>query len=338
MAKKAVALILIAIIAVVFWGRSWLLGDEGKIADEITVYGNVDVRQVQLGFRVAGMIHEVLLEEGDVVEPGTLLARLESTPFRADLAHAKARADKAKAIYEQAVNGPRDDDIEQARATVMEREADLFIAEQTFRRQSRLLETNAVSRENHDQAQAAMGAAKGRLLAAESALSLLIKGTRHEEVEAAQAELRAAQAEVARAETSLSDTELRSRSKGVVTSRVQEPGAVIDPGATVFVVSLDEPIWARSYVSETELGHIHTGLEVNVYTDTRPGVPYRGTIGYISPVAEFTPKTVETPELRTALVYRFRVIIQNADTFLRQGMPVTVSIPLGKRAASNEYD
>lgn len=333
MAKKAIVLILIALLAAAFLGRDWLLGDEGKTAEEITVYGNIDIRQVQLGFRVSGMIHEVLLEEGDPVEPGTLLAKLESTPFRDDLALANARADKAKAVFEQAVNGPRDDDIEQARAIVMEREADLFITEQTFKRQSRLLETNAVSRENLDQAQAAMEAAQGRLLAAESAHNLLVKGTRHEEINAAEAEFRAAQAEVARAQTSLSDTELRSRSKGIVTSRVQEPGAVIEPGATVFVVSLNEPVWARAYVSEHQLGYIYTGLEVDVYTDTRPGVSYRGTVGYISPVAEFTPKTVETPELRTALVYRFRVIIQNTDTFLRQGMPVTVRIPLGKRTA-----
>jgi HlyD family secretion protein len=118
-----------------------------------------------------------------------------------------------------------------------------------------------------------------------------------------------------------------------VLSRVREPGAIVAPGETAYTLSLDRPVWVRAYVQEPELGLIRPGQDVQVLTDTRPERPYHGQIGFISPVAEFTPKSVETPELRTDLVYRLRVVIEDADPGLRQGMPVTVRIPGGAASA-----
>ena len=141
---------------------------------------------------------------------------------------------------------------------------------------------------------------------------------------AARAELEGAEANLAAARRSLRDAELKAPADGVVLSRVREAGAIVSPSDVVYVVSLPDPVWVRAYVAEPDLGRIRPGMAVDVFTDSAPGKPYRGSVGFISPVAEFTPKSVETPELRTSFVYRLRVRIEDADTGLRQGMPVTV--------------
>ena len=140
----------------------------------------------------------------------------------------------------------------------------------------------------------------------------------------AEASLRAAEASVAAAMTDLADTEIIAPSDGQVLSRVREPGAMAAAGANVLVLSLNKPVWVRAYVPEPSLGKIHVGMAVQVYTDSRPGKPYSGTVGFISPVAEFTPKNVETEALRTDLVYRLRIVVDDPDQGIRQGMPVTV--------------
>ncbi|HYG36697.1 MAG TPA: efflux RND transporter periplasmic adaptor subunit, partial [Clostridia bacterium] len=155
-------------------------------------------------------------------------------------------------------------------------------------------------------------------------LNLLEAGFRSEEKAQAKAELARAEAALARAELRVEDTVLKAPSDGVVLTRAQEPGAILQPGTTVLTVSLVKPVWVRAYIEEPNLGHIHPGMKVNIYTDTRPDRPYTGQIGYISPRAEFTPKNVETPQLRTSLVYRLRIVVENPDEGLRQGMPVTV--------------
>ena len=101
------------------------------------------------------------------------------------------------------------------------------------------------------------------------------------------------------------------------------------PSSVAYVLSLTKPVWIRAYVAEPDLGRVHPGLMVEVVTDTRPDRPYRARVGFVSPVAEFTPKTVQTPELRTDLVYRLRIIVDEPDPALRQGMPVTVRVPKG---------
>ncbi|MDL0547133.1 efflux RND transporter periplasmic adaptor subunit, partial [Yersinia pestis] len=116
-------------------------------------------------------------------------------------------------------------------------------------------------------------------------------------------------------------------SAGTVLTRAVEPGTILSASNTVFTVSLTDPVWVRAYVSERHLGQAIPGSEVEVFTDGRPDKPYHGKIGFVSPTAEFTPKTVETPDLRTDLVYRLRIIITDADESLRQGMPVTVRFP-----------
>ena len=145
-----------------------------------------------------------------------------------------------------------------------------------------------------------------------------------QDIEQAKATLEQAQAELAQAELNLHDTTLTSPSDGTLLTRAVEPGSMLSAGGTVLTLSLTRPVWVRAYVDERNLSQAQPGREILLYTDGRPDKPYHGKIGFVSPTAEFTPKTVETPDLRTDLVYRLRIVVTDADDALRQGMPVTI--------------
>ena len=326
----AVAVLVAAAVAAGWWfdlpGRlGWRQGQGGAL----TLYGNVDIRQAGLGFRVSGRLVEMKLEEGDPVTAGTVLARLDDRPFQDSVAAARANVAARQADLDKLVAGPRPAEIAQGRATVAEREADLENAKLAFDRTQELRQKGNAAQSALDQAQADRDMAQARLDSARQALKLLLEGNRAEDIAAGRAALAAAQADLATAETSLADATLRAPSDGIILSRVAEPGAIMAPSSVAYVLSLTRPVWVRAYVAEPDLGRVHPGQVVEVVTDSRPGRPYHGQVGFVSPVAEFTPKTVQTPELRTDLVYRLRIIVDDADPGLRQGMPVTVHVPEG---------
>ncbi len=324
-----VALVLAAGFAVA-WGTGLLGSRGGESGTQLTLYGNVDIRQVQLGFRVGGRIAEALVDEGDKVNAGDRLASLDTQPYQDQIRIAEAQAASARATLDKLVAGPRKAEIDQARANHAERVADQQNAELAYERTARLRPGGAVSEAALDQAKAARDMAVARTRSSAEALRLLEEGTRPEDIAAARAGLQASEASLLSAQTSLKDATLLAPADGVILSRVREPGAIVSPSDIVYVLSLTSPVWVRAYIAEPSLGHIHPGMRVEVFTDTTPGKPYSGTIGFISPVAEFPPKSVETPELRTDLVYRLRVVVDHGSNGLRQGMPVTVRIPLGK--------
>jgi len=292
----------------------------------IVLTGNVEVRQVNLGFKVAGRIQALKADEGDTVSEGQALAQLEKVYFEDSIAQLTAQRDQAKANLAKMQAGNRPEDIAQAEANVKEKEATLANARITLDRAEQLLNRAVGTQKAFDDAQATYREAEARLNSAREALRLMRAGFRAEDIEAARAQLAEREAALQVAQRQLSDAELTAPSRGVVLSRVREAGAIVAAGETVFVLSLTDPVWVRSYVSETDLGRVRPGMEVSVRIDT-PGAPLlKGRIGFISTSAEFTPKTVETQELRTALVYRIRIVVADAGDILRQGMPVTVSV------------
>lgn len=162
-------------------------------------------------------------------------------------------------------------------------------------------------------------------------LSQYRTGNRPQDIAQAKASLEQAQAQLAQAELDLHDTTLVAPSDGTLMTRAVEPGSMLSAGSTVLTLSLTRPVWVRAYIDEPNLGQMQPGRELLLYTDGRPDKPYHGKVGFVSPTAEFTPKTVETPDLRTDLVYRLRIIVTDADDALRQGMPVTVKVNNGER-------
>jgi HlyD family secretion protein len=292
----------------------------------LTLYGNVDIREVQLGFRVGGRLQTMALEEGDGVEAGELLATLDDEPMREAVAAAEAGVLEAQARVDRAHTGSRPQEILQAEAQVREARAAVDNAAQELKRQQELTEKGLSSQHLLDAAIANHDQAAARLAANRETLALAVEGTRVEDIAAAEASLATAGAVREQVLTQLADTRLYAPSAGVILTRVREPGAIVGEGVPVYTLSLTEKVYVRAYVDEPRLGLLAPGARVLVKTDSSDRL-YEGQVGFISPRAEFTPKTVETTELRTDLVFRLRIVVDDADEGLRQGMPVTVEFP-----------
>lgn len=244
---------------------------------ELVLYGNVDVRQVDIGFRVPGQVDKLFFEEGDVVKTGDLLTVLDKTPY--------------------------DNQVAQAEANVVSIRANLINAEKLLKRRQELIKTGGVSQEDLDNALASRDALQANLYAAEAQLAVAIDNLEY--------------------------TEAYAPAEGIILTRIREPGTVVNPTDPVYTISIASPVWVRAYVDEPHLGDVYYGMAAEIVTDTEGAPRYTGKVGFISPVSEFTPKTVETTQLRTDLVYRLRIYVDNPDGRLKQGMPVTVKLHKG---------
>lgn len=296
--------------------------------------GNVDVHQVELAFRVSGRIAELKVDEGGVVEAGMPIAELDRVPFENDVAVAQAEVAQARAELSKTTHGFRVEEIAQASATVRQRDADLLNARITLQRLQDLVAKSLVTRQEVDDAQARVRVADAALASAREQLNLVTRGSRKEDIESQTAALAVTQARLEQANTALNDASLAAPSRGIVAVRAREVGAIVQAGQTVYTLALIDPVWIRAYVPQPRLGRIKPGMQVKIEIDSMPGKQYDGTVGFISPEAEFTPKNVQTEQLRDDLVYRIRVIAQDPDNVFRQGMPVTVRVPAADAQAS----
>jgi len=328
MNKRIIAIVAVAavLIAAVVTNGFGLIGRGSD--KELTLYGNVDIREVDMAFRVGGRIAGIDVDEGDKVTPGQQLATLDAAPLDSRLAQADAQIAQAQAQLSELRNGSRAQDIGQARAQLEQAQAALRKAQQDVERRQPLVEPGAVSRDVWQATLAQRDQAQAEVEAARQVLSKLRTGARPEEIAAAEAQLRSATAARGGLAIDRKDTALIAAGAGTVVTRAQEPGAIVEPGQTVLTLSIDRPLRVRAYVAETDLSRVAPGMKVAVTADGNPKT-YHGTIGYVSPQAEFTPKTVQTEDLRTDLVYRMRIIVSDPDDALRQGQPVTVKV-LGK--------
>lgn len=292
--------------------------------NSLVLYGNVDIRTVNLGFRVNGRLASLTVEEGDKIKPGQLLGKLDEAPYINSLQQARASAASAAARLELLQAGYRTEEIAQVKSEVVQRQAAFNYADSFFKRQKGLWSGKATSANELEDARTLRNQAQADLQASKEKLAQYLSGNRPQEIAEAEGNLAQAEAELAQAALNLQDTALISPSNGIILRRATEPGTILNTGNTVFTLSLSDPVWIRAYVDERYLGKTIPGAAVDIYTDSRPNKPYHGRIGFVSPTAEFTPKNVETPNLRTDLVYRLRIVVSDADDALRQGMPVTL--------------
>ena len=326
-AKAVVLLIIAAAVAAFLYQREQKKKSE-PVSDSLTYYGNIEIRRVNLSFRVAGKIADVLAEEGESLTKGQTFAKLDAEPLEVDVQLAQAALDQARAALEKAENGARKQELEEARAQADECRATLELAEADLSRNENLIGKNAVSQSGYDASLSTRNVAKARLAKALANLELLEEGTRQEDLAAARASVAQAEAALARAKIAFQDAVLQAPNDGVVLTRVAEPGAIVAAGQTVATLSVRDVVWVYIFVEEPDLGKVAPGVEVEITTDSSEK-SYVGHVGYVSPEAEFTPKTVETPNMRTNLVYRARIVVETPDLGLRQGAPVSVKIPLG---------
>ena len=305
----------------------WLAGYLGQHTNQgwLELQGNVEIREVRLAFEVPGRIARLYVDEGDRVAAGQPVAELEKGYFEDRLHQAQAALEAAQAELWKLRNGARPEEIEQAQANLAAAQASFTQAQTQWERAKRLLPQNAVSQEVYDNAKAARDRAEAQLQAAQAALKLLQAGARLEDIARAEAQVALCQAQLDEAQRRLNDTKLLAPSDGLIQTRIREVGEWVQVGEPIYTLSLTNPVWIRTYVNGLDLERIRPGMAVTVQTDA--GRQYPGRIGFISPVAEFTPKTVQTREIRTNLVYQLRVIVADPKGELRQGMPVTVLAP-----------
>lgn len=299
--------------------------------NSLTLYGNVDVRTVNLSFRVPGKLVSLTVDEGARIAKGDKLGQLDDAPFINALNKAKGMRESAKAQLALKESGYRTQEVAQVEAEVAQRQAAWQYADNFYKRQQGLAASRVISANDLDNAKNNRNQAFAALQAAQDKLNQYQSGFRQEEIAAARGEWLQAEAAVAQAELDLQDTVLVAPSDGTILTRAIEPGTNVGAGNSIFSVTLTHPVWVRAYVSEPHLGYAVPGTKVTLYTDSRPNQPYHGTIGFVSPTAEFTPKSVQTPDLRTDLVYRLRIIVDDADDALRQGMPVTINFTDNKQ-------
>ncbi|WP_294844008.1 secretion protein HlyD [uncultured Gilliamella sp.] len=322
--KRLIPLLLLVIILIS--GAIWFIN---KNPSSLVLYGNVDIRTVNSSFRVSGRLMQLNYEEGDPIKQGDLLAKLDAKPYQNAVNQAKANLMVKQAQLDLMINGYRKEEVAQAAAQVLQYQASYDYAENNYQRMAKLIKSSSISKDQFDNSLTLRDQAKANLQTAKQKLEKLTNGYRKEEIEAAQATVQAAQAELAQAELNLSDTELYAPSQGTILTRAVESGTMLTAGSPIYAISLDRPVWVRAYIDEINLHQAIPGRTVYVFTDSQPDKPYIGQIGFVSSTAEFTPKTVETPVLRTDLVYRLRIQINEtgqgqADDMLRQGMPVTI--------------
>jgi HlyD family secretion protein len=327
--KKVLAVVLsiASLVAVpVYYHWNGLFEEEPQ--NTIKLYGNVDIRQVEIAFYATGRVKRLLVEEGERVEKGALLGEMDPTRYEAALNQAEANLSAMEEELAIRKIGARPQNVKRARARVTTAQARLDEAEASYWRYRALWQSGSIPKEHFDNAQMAYRTARAGLKEAREALSLAKEGFRRQEISAAEAQVKAAQAAVALASNELADTRMFAPAEGVIQKRILECGDMAFPETPVYTLALTEPIWVRAYLPESYLGKIKPGYEANITTDSYPKKVYSAWVGYISPTAEFTPKHVQTEELRTKLVYEVRIHAYNPHGELRLGMPVTVSISL----------
>jgi HlyD family secretion protein len=282
--------------------------------------GNIEVTDVQVGFKVSGRVIERLVTEGDRVKSGQLVARLDDTEQQEQLTLRRAELAEAEAAYAALQAGSRPQEIAAAEATLHSVEADRDRLRLDFTRQQELRGKDAIADRELEASQAQLKVAEARSAEAAERFKLVQAGPRIEEV----AQARAA---VALAKTQVENTRLFSPLTGVVLSKNIEPGEYVSPGTPVITVADVANAWVRAYVNETDLGRVRLGQKIAVHTDTFPGKTYEGMVGFIASEAEFTPKTVQTTKERVKLVFRIKIDLANPNDELKPGMPADATIP-----------
>ena len=319
----------IAILAAVIIGIAVWISTRGSQGNSIVLHGNVDLRQVELPFNDSERIAEVLVEEGSTVRAGQVLARLDTGRLLPRLKQAEAKVAAQSEMLRKLRNGARPEEIAQARAAVAAAEAEAANARSQIERLqsiSAASEGRAISAQDLEAATAQARTSEARLQNSKESLRLILAGAREEDIQTASAQLDAAEADLALLQRQLKDAELVSPTDGVVRNRLMEPGELATPQRPVFSIAVMNPKWVRAYVSETDLGRVNVGMPARVSIDSAPDHLIEGTIGFLSSTAEFTPKTVQTDELRTSLVYEVRILVRDEQNRLRLGMPATVTI------------
>ena len=326
--RKQRFLILLLVVVLAAVGGVWQWRHrQAAPTDELWLSGTVEARQVRPAFMVPGRIRQLHVDEGMAVKQGQLLAELDDRDYRLALEQAASRRDAAAAALALLEAGSRPEEIRAAEAALAEAQARLAYAETEVKRLTKLVPKGLASQDLLDRARMEREANRAARNRASQTLRMLQIGPRQEDIDRARAELAAATSALHEARQKLDYTKLHSPVDGIVSVRLAEAGNVVALGTPVFEIdSLHQP-WIRAWLNEPDLPRVKLGQTVRVRADGLAET-LTGTLAFISPRAEFTPKTVETRALRVDLVYRIKVNVDNPDGRLKLGMPVDLIVPV----------
>ena len=324
--KRILPVIAVAAVAVVLYFVFRGHGGDGAL----DASGTVEATDAQLGFQVAGRIDTILVDEGDRVKDGQMLARLDQSTLDAQRAQAVAQLAGAQALLTELERGTRVQDVRQGRDAVTAANQRLADAQRDLDRSRNLFDGGAVSRETLDKSQLAFDVAQSQHDQAAQALQLLEIGPRPERIDAQRAAVAQARAAVQQVNALLANSVILAPFDGVVTVKDREIGETVTPGEPVLTVTNLNDRWVRIYIPETQVGAVHLGEPATITADTYRGKLYRGEVSFIASEAEFTPKNVQTQDERVKLVYAVKVrITADSTDDLKPGVPADVQLGAG---------
>lgn len=296
-----------------------------KNENNLTFYGNIDTRTVNVGFRFLGKIENITKDEGEIVKKDEILVKLDTASLEKSLEELNEKIFASKLELSKLQTGYRQEEILEAKAAMEEAIENLNKTKDTYNRQANLFKTKSTSEENFTISQLNYKQALATLDKAKALYELRKNGYRDEDIKIQESNLKSLEIQAEKLKIDLNDSIIKAPVDGVILTRFKEIGAITNAGESILEIAKTDEFWVRAYIDEKNLGNIKPGLKMSIQTDSRDE-NYEGAIGFISPVAEFTPKNIETQELRADLVYSFRVIVKNPDDKIRQGMPVTLKI------------
>lgn len=296
--------------------------DDGNLV----LSGNVEVTEIDAGFKYAGRVIDIPVEEGQRIKQGDRIAVLDSGELNSQAMQAKAYLDEARTKLDELKTGSRQQEIEQAKANVRYADAEISKAGKDHERAEVLFKNGAISAQSFDAAKKAYDSAASQYQKAVETLSLVKEGPRKEQITAAQYRVRQAESGLKIIEERLKETVITAPVSGVILMKNVEAGETISPGIAVCTIGDLENPWIKVYVKEDRLGLVKLGQKAEIRVDSYPEKVYEGTVTYISSQAEFTPKNVQTQEERVKLVFGVKVRVKNMNDELKPGMPADVKI------------
>lgn len=291
--KKSNVVLLVGIVVIAVAVAFWWFNRDQDDASHLTLYGNVDIRQVSLAFETSGRIQTMAVQEGDRVQKGQVLAELNTDALTIQAQQAQAQLQVQQQTLNEQAAGNRPEEITQAKAKVQSAQAQFENADKQYQRLNVLNRSTAgqaVSKQEIDAAKSNMKMAEAAVGETKANLELLLKGARTEEREAAKAQYESTKANLDLIDYQITQSQLRAPVNGVIRARLQEVGDMTTSNKSVYTIALIHPKWVRVYPNEVDLGHINMGAAAQVISDSQPNQPITGKIGYISSVAEFTRK------------------------------------------------
>ncbi|MFW5490032.1 MAG: HlyD family secretion protein [Desulfovibrio sp.] len=348
MKKIAIILLLVLLAGGALWYFE-LRSQTNTNPDELLLSGNMEVTGVLASFRIPGRLTKRLVDEGDSVTQGQLIALLDPTDQELAEAKAQANLNRAQAALDEFEHGSRNQEIKEARAALSQARADVQKAASELEqaradndRYRDLFARKVVSKQEAElystrfkTAQSAYDLAQAGVQSARQALSLKKEGFRVEQIEQARAEVAANREALREAERRLEYTSLTSPVTGTVLTKAAEPGEYLNAGSPVVELADLSHIWLRGFVPENQLGKLHLGQKATITTDAYPDRVFQGRVTFIASEAEFTPKQVQTFEERVKLVYRIKITTENPHLLLKPGMPADARIRFDLYDTSN---